>query len=143
MFDAGKRVTELRESQGLKITALANLSGIAQSSLSYIESGKNNPTIDTVSKICDAPSKIQHTLIHSSSTGAASILAGCVRPQQHPQKHQHIIHIEPARADIPVQRFSDYYKNNHHNKPCHIITGVSLRRYGNIFLHNHQRPGQK
>ena len=54
MFDAGKRVTELRESQGLKITALANLSGIAQSSLSYIESGKNNPTIDTVSKICDA-----------------------------------------------------------------------------------------
>lgn len=52
MVDVGKRITEIRVSQGISLTNLAKRSGIAQSSLSYIESGKAQPTVETVNKIC-------------------------------------------------------------------------------------------
>jgi transcriptional regulator with XRE-family HTH domain len=54
MFDVGRRITEIRTSQGISLTNLAKRSGIAQSSLSYIESGKTQPTVETVHKICSA-----------------------------------------------------------------------------------------
>jgi transcriptional regulator with XRE-family HTH domain len=52
MLDVGRRITEIRTSQGISLTNLAKRSGIAQSSLSYIESGKAQPTVETVNKIC-------------------------------------------------------------------------------------------
>ncbi|MEW5954875.1 MAG: helix-turn-helix transcriptional regulator [Bacillota bacterium] len=52
MVDVGRRITEIRTSQGISLTNLAKRSGIAQSSLSYIESGKAQPTVETVHKIC-------------------------------------------------------------------------------------------
>jgi len=54
MVDVGKRITELRTVQGISLTNLAKRSGIAQSSLSYIESGKAQPTVETAYKICAA-----------------------------------------------------------------------------------------
>jgi transcriptional regulator with XRE-family HTH domain len=54
MIDVGKKLTEYRTAQGISLTNLAKLSGIAQSSLSYIESGKAQPTVETTSKICTA-----------------------------------------------------------------------------------------
>ncbi|NPV72894.1 MAG: helix-turn-helix transcriptional regulator [Pelotomaculum sp.] len=54
MFDVGRRITDIRTSQGISLTNLAKRSGIAQSSLSYIESGKAQPTVETVHKICAA-----------------------------------------------------------------------------------------
>ncbi len=54
MINVGKRITEIRNAQGISLTSLAKRSGIAQSSLSYIESGKAQPTVETVNKICTA-----------------------------------------------------------------------------------------
>ncbi len=51
-MDVGSKITELRTSQNISITDLAKSSGIAQSTLSYIESGKTQPTVETVEKIC-------------------------------------------------------------------------------------------
>lgn len=54
MFDAGKRISELIALNNTSITALANKAGLAQSTLSYIISGKNSPTVDTIIKVCAA-----------------------------------------------------------------------------------------
>lgn len=54
MFDAGKRISELIALNKTSITALANKAGLAQSTLSYIISGKNSPTVDTIIKVCAA-----------------------------------------------------------------------------------------
>lgn len=55
IFDVGKRINKLLASHKIKsLTALAKKAGIAQSSLTYIVSGENSPTIDTIYKICSA-----------------------------------------------------------------------------------------
>lgn len=53
-MNVGARITQLRIIQGISLTNLAKRSGLAQSSLSYIESGKAQPTVETVEKICNA-----------------------------------------------------------------------------------------
>ena len=48
------RIVELCQERSLTINALANLSGITQSTLNNIVSGRNNSTtISTIKKICD------------------------------------------------------------------------------------------
>jgi transcriptional regulator with XRE-family HTH domain len=54
MFDVGKRIKDIREEKNISLTELARKAGIAQSSLSYIESGHNKPTVYTIEKICQA-----------------------------------------------------------------------------------------
>jgi len=51
-MDVGKRIKKLREATGLSINQLARLSGIGQSTLSYIEMGSKNPTVETLLLIC-------------------------------------------------------------------------------------------
>ncbi len=53
-MDVGKRIIYLRATKGLTTTGLAYRAGLAQSHLRDIELGKKNPTIETVSHICDA-----------------------------------------------------------------------------------------
>ncbi|WP_296601796.1 helix-turn-helix domain-containing protein [Nocardioides sp.] len=45
---AGARVRALREERGLTLTALAAAAGIGKGSLSELESGRRNPTLDTL-----------------------------------------------------------------------------------------------
>lgn len=49
----GERITELRNLRGITINKLANLAGVSQSHLRDIELGIKNPTIETLSYICD------------------------------------------------------------------------------------------
>lgn len=42
----------MRENKGLSQNALAKKAGVAQSTLSYIESGKKHPQFSTLSQIC-------------------------------------------------------------------------------------------
>ncbi|HSW65182.1 MAG TPA: helix-turn-helix transcriptional regulator [Dissulfurispiraceae bacterium] len=51
-MDIGKRIKELRESTGFSINQLARQSGIGQSTLSYVEMGAKNPTVETLLLIC-------------------------------------------------------------------------------------------
>jgi XRE family transcriptional regulator, regulator of sulfur utilization len=45
---AGARVRELRLERGLSLSALAGAAGIGKGSLSELESGRRNPTLDTL-----------------------------------------------------------------------------------------------
>ncbi|BCV20346.1 helix-turn-helix domain-containing protein [Moorella sp. Hama-1] len=51
-MDVGKRIKQLREAAGLSMNQLARLAGVGQSTLSYIEMGQKNPTVDTLLLIC-------------------------------------------------------------------------------------------
>ena len=49
-----KRILELCEEKGITVNKLANMSGVTQSTLNNIISGRNNSTtISTIKKICD------------------------------------------------------------------------------------------
>jgi len=57
-MSVGEKVKYCRESMGLSQSKLAKLSGLAQSSISYIESGNKKPNIETISilaKALDSP----------------------------------------------------------------------------------------
>ena len=49
----GERITELRNLRGITVNKRANLAGVSQSHLRDIELGIKNPTIETLSYICD------------------------------------------------------------------------------------------
>ena len=49
----GKRIRELRKIKGLTQEQLAELVGIGTANISYIETGKNSPSIETFSKLSD------------------------------------------------------------------------------------------
>ena len=53
-MDIAKRITYFRTLKSYSINKLANLAGISQSYLRDVELGKKNPTIETLSYICDA-----------------------------------------------------------------------------------------
>ncbi len=50
----GEKIKHIRESMGLSQGKLAKLSGLAQSSISYIESGGKKPNIETISTLAEA-----------------------------------------------------------------------------------------
>lgn len=50
----GEKIKHCRESMGLSQGKLSKLSGIAQSSISYIESGNKKPNIETISILAKA-----------------------------------------------------------------------------------------
>lgn len=50
----GEKIKHARESMGLSQGKLAKLSGLAQSSISYIESGNKRPNIETISTLAKA-----------------------------------------------------------------------------------------
>ncbi|TVL91416.1 helix-turn-helix domain-containing protein [Streptomyces sp. SAJ15] len=50
----GAQVRRLREFRGLSVAELARLSGVSRATLSLIESGRGNPTIETVSAVAVA-----------------------------------------------------------------------------------------
>jgi len=53
-MNVAERIKQLRESQNMTKTRLAQLSGVSQSYISDIEAGKRNPTLEVISRICDA-----------------------------------------------------------------------------------------
>ncbi|HQE19899.1 MAG TPA: helix-turn-helix transcriptional regulator [Aggregatilineales bacterium] len=53
-MDVGKAITRLRVQSGLTKEQLAARAGVSQSSLHYIETGVNSPSVRTLSKIAKA-----------------------------------------------------------------------------------------
>ena len=50
----GEKIKHIRESMGISQGKLAKLSGLAQSSISYIKSGGKKPNIETISTLAEA-----------------------------------------------------------------------------------------
>lgn len=53
-MNVGEKICYFRTLKGYTTNKLANLSGISQSYLRDVELGNKNPTIETLSYICDA-----------------------------------------------------------------------------------------
>jgi|SaaInlStandDraft_3_1057020.scaffolds.fasta_scaffold294249_1 transcriptional regulator with XRE-family HTH domain len=51
--DIGAKIKQARKSAGLSQGGLSKKSGVAQSTLSYIEKGAKSPTMDTMVAICN------------------------------------------------------------------------------------------
>ena len=54
VMDIAKRITYFRTLKSYSVNKLANLAGLSQSYLRDIELGNKNPTVETLSYICDA-----------------------------------------------------------------------------------------
>lgn len=52
--EAGARVRELREARGLSLSALARRSGLGKATLSGLEAGTRNPTLETLYAVATA-----------------------------------------------------------------------------------------
>ncbi len=52
--EIGRKIKIMRQSKHISQNELAKKASIAQSTLSYIESGKKNPQFDTLSAVCRA-----------------------------------------------------------------------------------------
>lgn len=50
----GRRIAEIRQTKGLTIRQLAEMSGVNFANIYKIENGKYNVSIDILGKICDA-----------------------------------------------------------------------------------------
>ena len=50
--DIGGKIKKIRQSKAMSQTTLAKKSGVAQSTLSYIENGDKHPRFETLSAIC-------------------------------------------------------------------------------------------
>lgn len=53
-MNVAERIRFFREQKGITVNKLANLAGISQSFLRDIELGRKNPTVETMSLLCDA-----------------------------------------------------------------------------------------
>lgn len=53
-MDIAKRVKTIRESKGISVYKLAKTSGISSTYLYEVEMGKKQPTVEIISRICDA-----------------------------------------------------------------------------------------
>jgi transcriptional regulator with XRE-family HTH domain len=49
----GKKICEIRKEKGFSQKRLAELVGVAQSTMSYIEKGQKSPTVSTLNAICE------------------------------------------------------------------------------------------
>lgn len=52
-MDVGRRITELREAQGLTTNRLSNLCGLSQSFVRSVELGEKGITVENLRLICD------------------------------------------------------------------------------------------
>lgn len=53
-MNTGELIKHFRISKGYSVNKLANMSGISQSYLRDVELGNKNPTVETLSYVCDA-----------------------------------------------------------------------------------------
>jgi len=54
IMNVGARIKQFRNAKNYSVNKLANLAGISQSFLRDVELGNKNPTVETLSFICDA-----------------------------------------------------------------------------------------
>ncbi|MFJ3958419.1 helix-turn-helix domain-containing protein [Arthrobacter sp. NPDC090010] len=77
-LNIGRNVLTLREARGMTLTQLAREAGIGKGTLSEIESGKRNPTVETLYSLC-APLNVPLTALVGDSPGAVSEASGGMR----------------------------------------------------------------
>lgn len=65
----GRRIRELREGQGVSLSALAARAGIGKGTLSELETGQRNPTLETLYALA-APLRVPLAVLLGEELGA-------------------------------------------------------------------------
>ncbi|WP_432929798.1 helix-turn-helix domain-containing protein [Microbispora sp. CA-135349] len=82
----GSQVRRLREFRGLSVAELARLSGVSRATLSGIEAGRGNPTIETISAIAVALRLPLGDLLVDPAPQAPVLRRGTPRPEDSRQE---------------------------------------------------------
>ncbi|TRW80302.1 helix-turn-helix transcriptional regulator [Mycolicibacterium sp. 018/SC-01/001] len=99
--DVGRRLRELRSERGLTLSELARRAGVGKGSLSEIEAGKRNPTIETLYALC-APLEVPLTALVGEAPGARSAADGGMRTVLLSVRHLPRVTVEVFRLEFPV-----------------------------------------
>ncbi|GAB3152631.1 helix-turn-helix domain-containing protein [Microbispora hainanensis] len=82
----GTQVRRLREFRGLSVAELARLSGVSRATLSGIEAGRGNPTVETISAIAVALRLPLGDLLADPAPRTPVLLRGTPRPEDSKQE---------------------------------------------------------
>ena len=74
----GARIREAREGRGISLSALAREAGIGKATLSQLEAGERNPTIETLYAVC-GPLGVPLSALVGEVGGAQAVAAGGMR----------------------------------------------------------------
>ena len=74
-LDLGNRLSELRHSRGLSLSELARRANVGKATLSEIENGTRNPTVETLYSLC-APLDVPLTALLGETPGVHGVAAG-------------------------------------------------------------------
>lgn len=110
LIDLGARLRELRLERGISLSELARRAGVGKGSLSEIESGRRNPTVETLYSIC-GPLEVPLTALLGEDPGADSVSAAGMRTVLLSVRHLPARTVEVFRMEFPAD--SDHTSPGH------------------------------
>ena len=99
--DIGARLRELRTERGISMSELARRAGVGKGSLSEIESGRRNPTVETLYAIC-RPLGVPLTALLGGRPGVDSESEGGMRTVLLSVRHLPEQTVEVFRLEFPT-----------------------------------------
>lgn len=107
----GARIRDARRERGISMSALARAAGIGKATLSQLEAGERNPTIETLYAIC-SPLGIPLSVLVGESGGSEATAAGGMRTVLLDLRHR------PDGATVEVFRL-EFPAGARHSSPAH------------------------
>lgn len=99
--DIGENLRGIRAGRGISLSELARLAGVSKSSLSELEAGKRNPTIETLYALC-APLNVPITAILGETPGVDAATDAGVRTILLSVRHLPDRTVEVFRVEFPA-----------------------------------------
>lgn len=123
----GARIREARIDRGISLSALARDAGIGKGTLSQLETGERNPTIETLYAIC-GPLGVPLSALVGETGGARAAAAGGMRTVLLDLRHR------PDGATVEVFRL-EFPPAARHTSPAHgpsvteqlVVTAGAIR----------------
>lgn len=107
----GARIREARQRQGMSLSALARAAGIGKATLSKLEAGERNPTVETLYALC-GPLGVPLSTVVGETAGAQASAAGGMRTVLLDLRHlEDGSTVEVFRLEFP--------KGARHTSPAH------------------------
>lgn len=99
-MDIGRRIIELRETQGLSTNRLAKIAEVAQSHLRDLELGKKQPGIDVLERLCDALGLTLADFFSEDNAGTSAEMLRLINAaaKLKPEQLEHLIKLIEAIA---------------------------------------------
>ncbi|AMT69938.1 helix-turn-helix domain-containing protein [Mycobacteroides immunogenum] len=98
--DIGRRLRELRNERGLSLSELARRAGVGKGSISEIESGARNPTVETLYALCE-PLDVPLTALVGEHPGTHSAARGGMRTVLLSARRLPQLTVEVFRLEFP------------------------------------------